>query len=159
MKHYILFGWVHPQRLYFFMVLPRGTLESCSGGLVFSLDRLSTFSFSWGLGSICNNQAKSYSLLLASQLVKEKWYKSVQIYGDSELLIKALNSADSLNNSALNSIPQRIRIILKVFDKSDSFHILWDQNKLADALANKACLLPQGFLSINEEPSYFHPIP
>ena len=49
-----------------------------------------------------NNQAKSYSLLLMSQLVKEKGYKSVQIFGDSEMLIKALNSADSLNNSVEN---------------------------------------------------------
>ena len=64
-----------------------------------------------------NNQVGSYNLLLAVQLVKEKGYKSVQIYGDSEMLIKALNSSDSLNNSALNSILQRIRNILKVFDK------------------------------------------
>lgn len=75
------------------------------------------------------------------------------------MLIKALNSADNLNNSTLNLILQRIRIILKGFDKSDSFHILRDLNNLADSLANKACLMPQGFLSINGEPSYFHHIP
>ena len=124
-----------------------------AGGLVFSPNRLSTFCFSWGLGSMSNNQDKSYSLLLASHLVKEKGYKSVQIYGDSEMLIKALNSSNNLNNSALNSILQRIRIILKFFDKSDSFHILWGLNKSAYALENQACLLPQGFLSINGEPS------
>ena len=88
-----------------------------------------------------NNQAKIYSILLASQLVKEKGFKSVQIFGDYEMLIKALNSVDSLNNSTLNIILQRIRIILKDFDKSDSFHILQVLNNLADALANKACRL------------------
>ena len=48
---------------------------------------------------------------------------------------------------------------MKEFDMDESFHILWDLNNLADALANKACLLPQGFLSINGESSYLHPIP
>ena len=96
---------------------------------------------------------------MAIQLVKEKGFKSVQIFGDYEMWIKALNSADNLNNYPLNIILQRIRIILKYFDKSDSFHILQDQNNLADALPNKACLMPQGFLSINAEPNYFHPIP
>ena len=96
-----------------------------------------------------NNQAESYILLLASQLDKEKGFKSILIFGGSEILIKSLNSTDSLNNSALNITLQRIRRILKDFDKSDSFHILRDLNNFADALANKACLLPQGILSIN----------
>ena len=60
-----------------------------------------------------NNQAESYSLLMATQLAKEKGFKSVLIFGDSEMLIKTLNSADSFNNYALNIILQRIRTILK----------------------------------------------
>ena len=75
------------------------------------------------------------------------------------MLIKAFNSVDSFNNYALNKSLQRIQNILKEFDTTASFHILWDLNNLVDALANKACLLPQGFLSINGESSYFHPIP
>ena len=90
-----------------------------------------------------NNQAESYSLLMVTQFAKEKGFKSIQIFGDSEMLIKALNSADNFNSSALNIILRRIRIILKEFDMVESFHILWDSNKLADSLANKACLLPQ----------------
>ena len=76
-----------------------------------------------------NNQAEIYSLLFATQLAKEKGFKSVQFFCDSEILIKALNSTNSLNNSALNITLQRIRRILKDFDKSDSFHILRDLNK------------------------------
>ena len=142
------------------MVLPRGIPGSQELGAWSSLQTDCPLSVIVGdLGTLSNNQAESYSLLLASQLVKEKGYKSVQIFGDLEILIKVLNSADILNNSSLNIIMQRIRIILKDFDKSVSFHILRDLNNLVDALANKACLLPQGFLSINGEPSYFHPIP
>ena len=83
----------------------------------------------------------------------------MQIFGDSKILIKALNSTDRINNSALNIILQRTKILLKGLDKANSFDILRDHNHLANDLANKACLLPQGFLSINGEDSYFHPIP
>ena len=86
---------------------------SKAGGLVFSPQILIESSFSWGLGTMSNNQAESYSLLMASQFAKEKGYKSIQIFGNSEMLIKALNSADSLNNSSLNKSLQRIQNILK----------------------------------------------
>ena len=51
-----------------------------------------------------NNQVECYSFLMASHLAKEKGFMSVQIYGDSEILINALNSSDSLNNFSLNVI-------------------------------------------------------
>ena len=85
---------------------------------------------------------------MVSQIAKDKGYKSIQIFDDSELLIKVLNSADHFNNSALNKNLQRIHNILKEFDGVTSFHILRDLNKLAYALENKACLLSQGTLCI-----------
>ena len=105
-----------------------------------------------------NNQAEIYNLLQGIQLAKNKGYKSVQIFGDSEILIKALNSSDSLKNFALIVTLHRIKRILKAFDKADSYHILRGLNISANVLANQACHLPQGFLSINGEPSYFNPI-
>ena len=47
-----------------------------AGGLVFSPDSLTKSSFSWGLGSLTNNQAKCYSLFMASQINMEIGYKS-----------------------------------------------------------------------------------
>ena len=91
-------------------------------------------------------------------MAKNKGYKSVQIFGDYEILIKALNSSDSLKFFALIVTMQRIKRILKAFDKADSYHILQGLNTSVDGLANQACHLPQGFLNINGEPSYFYPI-
>ena len=91
-----------------------------------SPDIASFIRFSWGLGTLSNNQAEGYGLLLASHLVLKKGYKSVQIFGDSEILIKALNLADRNNNSALNIILQRIMILLKGLEKDEFFHILRD---------------------------------
>ena len=106
-----------------------------------------------------NNQAKCYSLLMASQLAKGKVFKSVLIYGDSDLLINSLNSSAILINFALNAILQRVRRNLKVFSKIEVVHILRDLNSLANVLANKACFLSPGLLSINGETSSFHSIP
>ena len=93
---------------------------------------------------------------MAIQLAKGKGFKSIQIFGDSEMLVKTLNTAVTFNNSLLNV---RIETTLKDFDIVESYHILRDLNKLVDTLANKGCLLPQGILSINEESNVFHPIP
>ena len=74
---------------------------SGAGGLVISSDGLSSIKFYWGLDIMSNNQVEFYSLLQASQLAKNKGYKSVQIFGDSKILIKALNSSNSLKKFAL----------------------------------------------------------
>ena len=145
---------------YFFYGASKGNPGiSGAGGLIISPDRMLSINFCWGLGTLSNNQAEFYSLLMAIQLVKKNGFLLVQIYGNSEILIKALNSSDNPSNFALKIILQRIRDISECFVKFDSFHILRELNNSADVLANKACLLPQGFLSINEEPRHFHSIP
>ena len=92
----------------------------------------------------------------ACQIVKDIGYKSIQIFGDSELLIKLLNSEDHFNNPSLNKSLQRIQNILKDFDRVVSYHIMWELNKQADNPKNKACLMFQGSLNINEEIDSFH---
>ena len=106
-----------------------------------------------------NNQAESYSLLKACQLAKEAGFKYLHVYGDSEILIKMLNSNGLFNIPALNVILKRIQIILKDFDKAEFFHILRALNETTDSLANASGLLAQGYLSLNGEASLFQPIP
>ena len=106
-----------------------------------------------------NNQAESYSLLKSCLLAKEAGYKNLQVYGDSELLIKLLNSDGIFNTPALNIILKRIRNILNDFEQVEFFHILRDLNGLADSLANVTCLLAQGHLSLDGEDNIFQPIP
>ena len=75
------------------------------------------------------------------------------------MLIKLLNSEGHFNNLALNKILQRIGHSLNEFENVFSFHILWELNKSADSMENKACMLSQGNLSFNGEPSTFQQIP
>ena len=51
-----------------------------------------------------NNQAESYALLKACKIAKEIGFKSIQIFGNLELLIKTLNSANKFYNLDLNNI-------------------------------------------------------
>ena len=127
-------------------------------GLLILPDRSSKTSFNWGLGIMSNNQAESYSLLKACQLAKEAGFMSIQVYGDSGLLIKRLNLDGLFNNPALNLILQRIQNFKKEFEKAEFFHILQELNGRADSLASKGFLLAQGQLSHNGEFSKFQPI-
>ena len=109
--------------------------------MVFSADRTTETSFNWGLGKCSNNQVECYSLLKVCQIVKDIGYKTIHIFVDSELLIKVLNSEDHLSNPSLDRSLQRIQNILKAFDMVVAYHILWELNKQADYMANKACLM------------------
>ena len=141
------------------MELPKGTSRCPALVVSFFPGSLNYLNFSWGLGLITNNQAECYNLLMAIQLAKGKGFKSLKKNCDSEMLVKTLNTVVTFNNSLLNVILQRIKTTLKCFDSVESYHILWGLNKYADSLANKGCLLLQGILSIDGEPSVFHPIP
>ena len=126
---------------------------------MYSLYKSIKTSFSWGLGFTSNNQAESYGLLKACHIAKELGFKSIQIFGDLELLIKTLNSANHFYNSDLNNILQRVRNPFKYFERVQYFHILRELNNSEDNLANKSFQLAQGHLSINGKSSCYHSIP
>ena len=86
-------------------------------------------------------------------------FKYLHVYGDSEILIKMFNSDGLFNIPALNVILKRIQIILKDFEQVEFFHIFRDLNGTTDSLENAACLLAQGYLSLDGEAILFQPIP
>ena len=118
--------WMHfvSETIFFYGASKGNSRVSGDGGVIFFPSSLNNLSSSWGLGLMTNNQPECYSLLMAIQLAKGKGLKSVQIFGDSKLLIKTLNIAVTFKNSLLNVILQRIKITLKYFDSVESYHIL-----------------------------------
>ena len=116
-------------------------------------------SFSWGVGQLTNNQAELYALLKACQLAKAVGHNNIQIFGDSEIIIKVLNSNTKFNNLGLNVTMQRLHYILIDCASVTSYHILRDLNKLPNFKANPGCLLPPGMLSLNDGPCSMNPIP
>jgi len=152
-------GSVLLQLLFFYGASKGNPGVSGVGGLVYSSGKLIKTSFSWGLGFMMNNQAESYGLLKSCQNAKELSHKSIQIFGDSDLLIKSLNSASQLGNTYLNNILLRVRNLLKDFESVQPFHFLREFNSSADELGNKACQLGQVHLSINGKTNSYCSIP
>ena len=130
-----------------------------TGGLIFYLGGKLETSFNWGVGHLTNNQAKLFALLKACQLAKATGHNNLQIFGDSEIVIKVLNSNSMFNNLSLNVTMQRLHFILIDCASVISYHILCGLNKLADFKANLGCLLPPGMLSLNDGPCSTNPIP
>ena len=107
-----------------------------AGGLIFYPGRKLETSFSSGIGKTTNNQPELFALLKAFQLAKEAGHNNLQIFGDSEIFIKTLNSDSMLNSLILNVIMQRVHFILIDCDSVNAYHILRNLNKLVDFKAN-----------------------
>lgn len=73
-----------------------------AGGIIYSTDGTLKDCFSWSLSQESNNQAEIYGLLKACQIARDQGVKQLQVFGDSEILIKKLNTEDPFSNAALN---------------------------------------------------------
>lgn len=132
---------------------------SGAGGIIYSADEQKQDSYCWGLGRSTNNQAEILGLLKACQLAQRNIGENLQIFEDSEILIKTLNKGDQLNSSALNKTLERIRKLTQNFSSCSFYHVLRAQNKEANINAKKGCPLTQGMMVKNEEEAERHPIP
>ena len=130
-----------------------------AGSLIFYPGGKLETSFTWGIGKNSNNHVELFALLKACQLAKEAGHNNLQIFGDSEIVIKILNSDSMFNNISLNVTMKRLHFILMDCDSVTSYHILRNLNKLADLKANQGCLLPSGMLCVNDGPCLLHSIP
>jgi ribonuclease HI len=122
-----------------------------AGGVIYSSNGQRKDSFSWGLGQRTNNQVEILGLLKACQIAWENGIKEIQVFGDSEILIKTIILEDHFSNPALNKTLQRLRYVLQDFFNSQFYHILRGSNMEADEKANMVCLLSQGTFNKNEE--------
>lgn len=61
-----------------------------AGRAIYSIDGIAKDCFSWGLGQKSNNQAEILGFLKACHIARDKGVKELQVFGDSELIIKSL---------------------------------------------------------------------
>ena len=127
--------------------------------MIYSMDDKRVEIFNWGLGHKTNNHAEILGLLKACHIAWGKGIRAVQIFGDSEILIKILNSDALFNDMLLNKTLKRVRLVLHDFSPFILFHILSGSNKEADTKENSGCLLSQGILKVDEEEAQWVTIP
>lgn len=105
------------------------------------------------LGEKTNNQAEYLALAIGLHLIlkKDNHPKSVQIYSDSELLVKQMHGSYRVKNPNLLKIKTLIDDMLQDVNYKIK-HVLRAKNKTADAMANegidKKNKIPESFLSL-----------
>jgi ribonuclease HI len=85
--------------------------------------------------TVTNNQAEYEALLQRLQYLREAGSVSVEVYGDSELVIKQLNGQYECKSDALRSYYEECREILKSFPLVTLQHIPREHNEEANRLA------------------------
>jgi len=90
------------------------------------------------LGSCTNNEAEYAALILGLEEALAGGHKTIQIFLDSELLVRQINGIYRVKNSRLKELMKEVQRHLVVFDEYTVKHVPRSENAVADRLANEA---------------------
>jgi ribonuclease HI len=108
-------------------------------GILLILPRGEMFEFAIPIQpTVTNNQAEYEALLRGIQYLREAGAVSVEVYGDSESVIKQLNGQYECKSDALRSYYEECREILKSFQLVILQHIPREHNEEANRLVQSA---------------------
>jgi ribonuclease HI len=89
------------------------------------------------LGQSTNNVAEYEALLMGLEALIALGKKKVRVQSDSELMVRQLNGLYRVRDPKLQSLYNRARDLLRLFDHYTILHVRREANKLADQLANR----------------------
>ena len=101
--------------------------------------------------------AKAYGLSQGLKQLQKKGVDEVMVFGDSRLIIQALNGGRRGKNERTKRMINRIRSMVKMFRKIEFFHVLRELNVLADIAANKSIVVGLNDLIVNSIVSTYIP--
>ncbi|MFD1511890.1 ribonuclease HI [Halomarina rubra] len=90
------------------------------------------------IGRATNNQAEYEALVHALEAAADFGFDSLQIRGDSQLVVKQVKGAWNTNDPELKEKRIRVRELLREFDEWSLDHVPREINDRADELANEA---------------------
>jgi len=79
-------------------------------------------------------------------MARDENSREILVFGDSEVLIKALISEKKLKDPVLNKLLTKLKRIMREIPSVQFYHILRRLNKEADRLANIGCTLQIGMI-------------
>ena len=85
-----------------------------------------------------NNEAEYRALVRGLEAAAEIGVRRIEIFLDSELVVKQLSGKYKVRNARLRSLFDQAVSILRQFDDYGIFHVGREQNQQADRLANEA---------------------
>ncbi len=90
------------------------------------------------LGDSTNNVAEYMGLILGLRRAKAMGIKELDIFSDSELLVKQLNGDYAVKADHLRPLHDEAKTLLKGFSHAPVRHIPREENAQADAMSNRA---------------------
>jgi len=109
-----------------------------AGGGIFLKDGDNEWTKAIYLGKKTNNEAEYLALIEGLKLAKDKGAKELELFMDSQLIIKQLRGEYKVKKNHLIPLFNEARTLLFAFSKWTATHVLRAQNKEADRLANLA---------------------
>ena len=119
------------------------------GGVVICSERKTEIEYYRNIGQDSNNMAEAYGLWQGLKQLKDKGVGEVMVFGDSCLIIQAMNGASHCRNLRLDRLIKRIKFISRSFRQIEFFHILRELNAMADQDANKSMVVVRNKHSVN----------
>jgi ribonuclease HI len=90
------------------------------------------------LGVMTNNMAEYSALVMALSEAKAMGVGEVEVFADSELMVKQLNGKYKVKSADLLPLYNEASSLLKGFRRYKIVHVYREENGLADKLANEA---------------------
>jgi ribonuclease HI len=116
----------------------RGNPGPAGAGAIISSGSAEICAISKFLGVTTNNVAEYTGLVLALEKALELGLTDIQVYMDSELIVKQMNGVYRVKNQGLMPFFQRARQFASKFASFKIDHVRREYNKIADRLANEA---------------------
>lgn len=113
------------------------------GGIVYDEEGREIYRFSDYVGLKTNNEAEYLALRRSLEIVLDLGVDEVELYSDSELLVKQIKGEYSVRDEKIKELYREIQELMKNIKKVKIIHIIREENREADKLANKAAENPR----------------
>lgn len=90
------------------------------------------------IGAATNNVAEYRALLRGIELAAQNGATELELYGDSELVVKQIRGEYKVKDAGLKPLHAKARSALSSFERWSFSHVRREQNAEADALVNQA---------------------
>ncbi len=90
------------------------------------------------LGTATNNVAEYQALLHGLRFALARGASSVEVYSDSELLVRQIEGRYRVKHPGLQPLHREAKSLLARFARARVAHVPRERNRAADALANRA---------------------
>jgi ribonuclease HI len=105
-------------------------IERADGTVLLQLGRF--------LGEMPNNQAEYRALILGLELVAQRQPTAVDVYMDSELVVRQMTGVYQVRDATLRLLHREATALVEALPHVTFTHVRRAQNALADRLANQA---------------------